>query len=74
MLDYRALFNQTKLSSADKINIQESYLATFDKPMRLKNTNCKNCYKDALIELINNDKSGVKTVMLFGQPYNIKIK
>jgi hypothetical protein len=53
MLDYRALLGQSKLSSADKLKIQEAYLATFDKPMRLKNTNCKSCYQDALFELLN---------------------
>lgn len=55
----------SELSNSDKLFIQSEYKKIFKREMRLKNTTCKDCYKDALLELINSF-SATKTVYLNG--------
>jgi hypothetical protein len=49
----KSLLNKKSLSSDDKTLIQSTYLSKFGKQMRLKNTKCRDCYNDALFELLN---------------------
>ena len=49
----KSLLNKKTLSSDDKTLIESTYQKTFNKHMILKNTKCRNCYNDALFELLN---------------------
>ena len=46
------LDNKGTLSKDDKAFIVQSYFDVFNRTLNIANTRCKNCYKDALIELI----------------------
>ena len=71
--NYRDMLNSKGLSVNDKQLIQDAYREKFGREMRLKNSKCRDCYNDALIELINKQNKGSKIVMLFGQPFKLEI-
>lgn len=67
----KSLLSKNTLSSDDKALIKSTYLEKFGKNMILKNANCKECYKDALFELLNfNNKE--KNIMFNGRLIKIK--
>jgi len=69
-LYYKSLLDKKSLSSDEKIIVKDDYLRTFEREMRLKSTKCRDCYNDALLELINfNQKSdnSVREVRLNGR-------
>jgi hypothetical protein len=49
----KSLLNKHALSSDDKALIKSTYLEKFGKEMRLKDMKCRDCFNDALFELLN---------------------
>lgn len=52
------LLNKKALSQSDKDFIFKKYFDTFGREMRLKGSKCRDCFNDALIELINHERQG----------------
>ena len=71
---YRELLGHNSLSSNDKQFIQSAYRETFGREMRLKSTKCRDCYNDALIELINHFAPNEREVIFNGVKIKIKTK
>lgn len=57
-VNYQQLLSQRGLSSDDKLFIEKAYHSTFGRDMLLKNSKCRNCYNDALIEMIAFERKG----------------
>lgn len=72
-INYKDLLGQKSLSKSDKQHIQEKYLSTFGREMRLKDEKCRDCFNDALLELINCENK-VKTVIFNGKTFKITKK
>ena len=47
---YREMLNQKRLSISDKNYIEQEYNRVFGRQLKI-NTDCRNCYNDALTEL-----------------------
>lgn len=62
----KSLLDKKALSSDDKALIKSTYLDTFKREMLLKNTKCRDCYNDALFELLNFENKE-KSIMFNGR-------
>ena len=58
-LDYRAMLTDARLSIADKSAIEAAYLEMFGRKINAK-TSCRQCYNDALIEMMAYEKQGAQ--------------